>query len=417
MMGIDRKEGKALFRFGVIFPLLDERLDERERSRLIEEASRKRYDIPGSSKTGVSAATIRKWYNAYRKDPSVDTLAPSGRSDKNSRRKLSPETEKALLSLRDKHPEKPLKVIVRMAREQNLFMPGDTIGDSAIYRMFREHKSKAVDTRGAKDMRRFEVESCNELWMTDCMHGPKVVLPSGAKVTAKLFALIDDRSRLITYGRFYPSETTDCFLDCLWEAFRRRGLPHRIFTDNGSAFKNDRMRYGCASLDVLLQFSKVRHPAGKAKIERFWLTVRQQFLSCIPEEPLSLDELNRRWEIWVDGYNRRPHSSLAGEDGRQVSPLECYLSDIKAVRRPPEDLPRHFWNRDKRLVSQARTISIGNRLFQVPLGYAGKKIDVCYYTLEHVEASFNGKDLGVLAEVDLHANANFVRCQPVEVEA
>ena len=73
-------------------------------------------------------------------------------------------------------------------------------------------------------------------------------------------------------------------LDCMWKAFIRRGLPVRIFTDNGSAMRDNRLQLGLADLDVQLTYSTAYRPQGKAKIERFWRTLRMQFLPTLPPE-------------------------------------------------------------------------------------------------------------------------------------
>ena len=51
-------EQKALFRFQVIHPLLDERLGKGELTRKVAEASEREYAIPGSRKTTISESTI-----------------------------------------------------------------------------------------------------------------------------------------------------------------------------------------------------------------------------------------------------------------------------------------------------------------------------------------------------------------------
>lgn len=411
-MAISTKERKALFRFALLFPLLDPDLEKAERSRLAEDICSKEYDIPGSGKRTITKATLYSWLKRYQDSPNIDSLMAIARSDKGNRRKLSPETELALITLWEKNPEKPITAIVKMAEKQHLFGPEDTIQMAAIYRMF-QHRARIIEPDKAKDLRRFETKFCNDAWQSDCLHGPKVLLPDGRVVTAKLFALEDDRSRFIVYGRFYEAETANCFLDCLMEAFRRRGLPHTVFVDNGSSFRDERVVLGSANLEVRLIFATVRKPTSKGKIERFFRTVRMQFFSMLPLEMLTLSELNERWFQYMEEYNRRPHSSLE-HDGRPCSPLECYLSDIRAVRTPPDHLAEYFRYRDTRLVSQARTISLEKHLFQIPLGYAGKKIEVRYFTLDKVEAFYDGVSMGFIEEVDLHANANYHRRKEVK---
>ena len=96
--------------------------------------------------------------------------------------------------------------------------------------------------------------------------------------------------------------------------------------------------------------------------------MRQQFLSRLPDEPITLDELNTRYQKWVEEYNGRPHSSLDGK-----SPLQCYLSEVKAIRQAPENLPLYFRARED------RSVSYDNVRYQVPIGYSGRKIELRFF--------------------------------------
>ena len=113
-------------------------------------------------------------------------------------------------------------------------------------------------------MRKFEVQMPNDLWQSDCMHGPKVLHDDRLRKTY-LFAIIDDHSRLITHGQFYLAENLDNYLDCLWTAMRKRGLPRKIYVDNGPSFKAHRLQLGCVSLEINLSFAKPYRPQGEGE--------------------------------------------------------------------------------------------------------------------------------------------------------
>lgn len=396
-----KQEQVALFRYGLIFPLLDERLERGEKTRLMKEIAFKEYDIPFSPRSRISVATVYAWLNAYNKKRSIEDLYPQTRQDKGCSRTLSDDTEIALRKFRDLHPLDTLTTFVKKAVAANIFLPDEQVSMPTIYRLFKDFdaEKKALLT---KDMRRFTMESCNDCWMLDAMVGPKVyVEENGVKrlVIAKLFALIDDKSRLITYGQFYKDEKAESLLDCLWNAFNARGLPRKIFTDNGSAMRDSRLKLGCADLEVHLSFARAYSPTSKAKIERFFKTVRMQFLPMLPKEHLTMYELNKRWQRYIHEYNGRHHSGIG------MAPLECYLGDVQAMRPAPMDLPKHFRARVTRKVSLARTISMGNILYEVPLGYAGRTIELRYLSLDSIEAFIDGKSIGYVKPVDLIANS------------
>jgi hypothetical protein len=132
-----------------------------------------------------------------------------------------------------------------------------------------------------------------------------------------------------------------------------------------------------------------------------------QFLPTIGDKPLELFELNRLWQSWMEEYNNRYHSGIG------KSPLECYLSEVQAVRPAPPDLPKLFRKREVRTVSKARTVSLGSVLYEVPLGYSGRKIELRFNDAADVEAFYDGERLGMLRPVDLHANSRAHRMEGV----
>lgn len=399
-MAMSQQEEKALFRFNIIFPLLDANLPRGERTRMVQQICAKEYRIPYSTKTTISPATVWEWYHTYLEQGTIDSLAPSGRSDKGKRRTITPETEQELVRRYRENPNVPINYLVAKAVQDGVFGPADTVSMSTIYQIL--HREKRGYEPNQKDRRAFRAPTINDMWESDALSGPKVTLTSGTIVTAKLFVCLDNKSRLVCYAAWYAAETTDCYLDCLWKAFRLRGLPRKIYVDNGASFRDDRLRLGCASLGVQISYATPYKPQGKGAVERWNRTVRQQFLSILPTGRLLLEELNSRFEKWVDLYNHRPHSSLDGS-----SPLQCYLAELKAIRTAPANLPLHFRRSDTRVVAADRTIRFMGRLLEVPIGYAGRKIEIRWFDqdpLHTCEGCFEGRSLGLLPLVDREAN-------------
>lgn len=409
-MDASKKEQVALFRFGLIFPLLDDRLKHGDITRLANQICEREHDIPFSGKKTVSIPTIYNWLNAYRRNRNIEDLYPKDRSDKGCRRRISSETEQALLVFRQQHPECKITTLVRMAEKQGIFLPSEVVDMTLIYRIFRNQRAKGK-VPGDKDMRRLEMEHVNQVWYLDAMVGPKVYVGQGKErrlVVSKLFAIIDDKSRLVPYARFYRDETSESLLDCLWGAFNARGLPRQCHTDNGAAMRDERIKLGCAALEVNFTHSRPYTPTGKAKVERYFSTVRMQFLPTLGDNPLELYELNQRWLEYLDEYNGRYHAGIG------MSPIQCYLGEIEAVRPAPPDLPRLFRKRVYRTVSKARTVSLDSVLLEVPLGYSGRKLELRYNTISDVEAFYDGESLGLLRPVDFHANSRAHRMKGVQ---
>lgn len=262
-----KNEELMIFRFGVIFPLLGGNLLYGQKATILKELSAKEYEIPGSNRKAVSQSTIYSWLKAYQ-EKGLEGLAPKARSDKGGHRAISTESELALRQFRDQHPQWKLTTLAKEAARQDIFLCSEKISMPVIYRVFKDY-NKEKKARSAKDMRRFEMENCNDVWMLDAMVGPKTLVVEDGKekmVTAILWVFIDDKSRLVTHGEFYRNQKAESLLLCLWEALSRRGLPRKIFTDHGQAMKDNRLRLGCADLEISLSYAKIYTPTSKAKV-------------------------------------------------------------------------------------------------------------------------------------------------------
>ena len=80
-----------------------------------------------------------------------------------------------------------------------------------------------------------------------------------------MIAFIDDMTRLIPYAAFYLHERLEYFLDALRKALLMRGLPKKLYVDNGPAFRSNHLEFICASLGIVLIHAKPYQPEGKGK--------------------------------------------------------------------------------------------------------------------------------------------------------
>ena len=120
---------------------------------------------------------------------------------------------------------------------------------------------------------RFEAARPNELWTGDALHGPVM---GGRKVF--LFCFIDDHSRAVMGARWAFHEDVVRLAAALRPALAVRGVPEHVYVDNGSAFVDAWLLRACAVLGIKLVHSRPGRPQGRGKIERFFRTVRDQFL-------------------------------------------------------------------------------------------------------------------------------------------
>ena len=239
----------------------------------------------------------------------------------------------------------------------------------------------------------------NDLWQSDALHGPKV-LEDGKLRQSFVFALIDDHSRLVLFARAYLSERLESFQDCLIEALARRGLPRKLYVDNGASFRNHTLRYACGRLGIALLHATPYTPEGKGKIERLWKTLRMQLFPLLPPT-LTLAELNEQLLRWVEeDYHQRVHSSTGQK------PLERFLKHVSLLRKAPDNLREYFRRPLNRKVDKDRTVSIYGRLYEAPPGLIGNTITVLYHPtdMSRIEVLFQERSWGFLVPLSVGAN-------------
>jgi transposase InsO family protein len=322
----ERREKIALFRFSLINSLVSRMNPGRgDQERMIREIINREWDIPGSARTRLTRATLLRWLKRYQDSGQhLESLQPRAREDKGRTRCVDSELEAALVALRRELCSTTLPVFLKLAHQRGVLDEQVKLSAPSLYRLFQRHGLERP-TVVPSDRRRFEAELPNDLWQSDALHGPKV-MEDGRLRQSFLFALIDDHSRLVLFAKAYFSERLESFQDCLIEALARRGLPRKLYVDNGASFRNHALRYACGRLGIALLHATPYTPEGKGKIERFFKTIRLQFFPLLPTS-ISLAELNERLLKWVEeDYHQRVHSST-GE-----TPLQRYLKHVSLLR-------------------------------------------------------------------------------------
>lgn len=190
-----------------------------------------------------------------------------------------------------------------------------------------------------------------------------------------LFAFLDDHSRAVMGHRFGYSEDTVRLAAALRPALSSRGVPESIYVDNGSAFVDSWLLRACASLGIKLVHSTPGRPQGRGKIERFFRTVREQFLIELstPDNPpiADLAELNRLFTAWVETeYHQRPHTST---DTAPLARWRHHLPNPLPTPSPAALREAFLWSAH-RSVTKTATVSLHNNLYQVDPILIGRKV-------------------------------------------
>jgi transposase InsO family protein len=396
----DEKMQVAVFRFGVISDFVNgTRMSRTERRRLMREKCARKWPIPFSAKTRITKGTIRRWIRLYRdSNGSLKSLFPKDRSDQGKCRVMDEETCCALTRLRREMPDATVINLIATMNRRRLVTPGIELNLSTVYRFLHQQNLMNLTKHKPVDRRKFEAELPNDLWQSDVLHGPKVDVDGKMKKTY-LIAIIDDHSRLITYARFYLSEALIYYLDAFENALAKRGLPRKLYVDNGAAFRSKHLEYITASLAISLIHAKPYTPQGKGKIERWFKTVRSSFLPMFKGS--GLIEINEALTLWVtESYHQRIH----GATGQ--TPFERFTSKMHCLRTSPANLKDYFRKVARRKVNKDRTITLNGRLFEGPIPLIGKRVELLYHESEpeNIEVKYQNQSFGTIRPVNLTVN-------------
>lgn len=154
-------------------------------------------------------------------------------------------------------------------------------------------------------------------------------------------------------------------------------------------------------LGIKLTHSQPGKPAGRGKIERFFRTVRDQFLVEIADQPddpgsagtpvASLAELNALFTAWVEQvYHQRVHTETG------MAPLARFLADRPPVPTPATLLTEAFRWSQWRTVTKTATVSLHANLYEVDAALAGSRVELVFdpFDLSDIDVRHNGRRVG-----------------------
>jgi putative transposase len=391
-----QKKEIAVFRFGVIGEFVTgAELDYGEKERLLQQKCARKWSIPYSGRTRLSRSTLLGWIRQY--NGRIESLYPKDRSDQGKPRSFDDETASLIIKLRLDKPDVTVEALIESLQQ----ITCQTYSYSSVYRFLQSRG--LMNSARPEDRRKFEAQHPNDLWQSDVMHGPQVLVQDKQRKTY-LIAIMDDHSRLITAAGFYLSENLKTYLTVLEQAFLSRGLPRKLYVDNGPAFRSHHLKYVAASLSIALIHARPYKPQGKGKIERWFRTVRLQFLQKFTGK--TLQDLNAAFDKWLnDVYHQRKHSST-GE-----TPFKRFTSSMECIRTAPPDLKDHFRKTARRKVAKDRTITLNGNMFEAPVALIGRHVDVKYHedTPQKAEVVYKSKSYGLLTPLDLSVNCRVKR--------
>jgi len=380
---LERARAIGLFRYMLIREAADPALSSRQRGAMVRAIAAREHADPSGRPVRLTRWTLDRWISGWRQG-GFDALVPSPRQ---SQPRTPPEVMELAAALKKENPARTAAQVQRILRAQAGWAPDER----TIQRMFhRTGLTALVTAEAAPVFGRFEAARPNEIWTGDALHAIRL---AGRKTY--LFAFLDDHSRAVMAARFGFAEDTIRLAAALRPALASRGVPEHVYVDNGSAFVDAWLLRACARLGIKLVHSQPGRPQGRGKIERFFRTVRGQFLAELTEERAAqvkdLAELNRLFTAWVETvYHAREHS----ETGQ--APLARWEAGGPFPAPAAADLADAFRWSEWRTVTKTATVSMHGNRYQVDPALSGRRVELVFdpFDLTVLSVRSGGRDAG-----------------------
>ncbi len=375
-MDDEAKRAIALFRIGVLGPLVSARLEHGDRTAYFIEAASRRHVMPPDGRiVQLSARTIEAWYYLH-KHGGFEALIPDARADKGRSRAIRAEVAEVILRAKREKPRRSVRRIIRMLERAGLVKRGE-LARATVHRLLAAAGISARPVRGPSTERRsFIAEHAGDLWIGDAMH-PRapVIAPDGKLRKVILFSQIDNATRFITHSYLAIVDGEDAAAQELGlkQAILKYGVPRVYYVDRGPSYIAHSLRDICAELDIHLQHAGAGDAEAKGSIERWHRTWREEVEDELGDAPLPLADLAAKHWAWLGAeYHARKHETT----GR--IPRDHLLADAHEIRAVPRDkqLDEIFLHRATRKVRKDGTVRWRGGYLEVRAELSGERVEL-----------------------------------------
>ena len=362
----------ALFRYGILAPYIQRQVDTKAPWTFFRDAADKKYQYIDGTFRSVSPSSIERWLKSYN-EKGFDGLKPLGRSDVGKQRKIDDELSKKITYYVEEYPRLPATQIYEKLINTNEITSKE-LSLSTVTRFVTTIK-KSKGLKPITEYKRYEKEHINEVWYGDTTYGPYITI-DGKKRRVYIIALIDDASRKITACEAFLEDNYINLMKVIKSGISSCGKPKLFSFDNGANYRSNQMTLLGARIGVAINYCPIYTPTSKAKIERFFLTLKNQYLCLIkPNDYHDLDTFNKDLRAYIQKYNTTPHSSL--EDN--MSPNDRFYKESNIIiEMSQEKIEKSFLLELERTVTPDSVIKIDNIEYEVDYHYQNQKILLRY---------------------------------------
>jgi putative transposase len=404
-----QKNELALLRYRIILPIVQNHYPDASQHQYMKKVSQEAVTFPDGKRKYIAPATIKAWLSQYRKY-GFDGLVTRKRSDRGMSRSLSTDVKERIFALKQARPRKTAKSIYDELIEESILSAKDC--SLATVQRYVARIRHQIHAPFIEDMKAFEMEFANDLWQIDTSQGPYLTL-DGKRCKTYMIMIIDDASRMIVgYDIFLRDNAVNVQL-VIKKAIAMYGVPKRIYTDNGTPYKNQQLELICAGLGIGLNRTAPYHGNQKGKIERNFKSVKEGWMYNIDTDHYhSVARLCESLGEYVNQKNNMKHASLSS------TPWLRFLQDQDHIKRIAQEvLHQAFLHTVTRKVANDATIRLLCEVFETTLDYIGRNVQVKYApdlsSVFIVDEEFTPPKWMPLKKVNKVENARVKRRQPL----
>lgn len=389
----DKDQRWAVFWCGLLRPVIFGEFDKGERHAILREISQVEVLFPDGVKKKPSLSTLKRKLKRYEEE-GLEGLVRRRRSDRGRPRAFPQAVIDKAIELKKDLPKRSAYTINKFLKVQF----GTTIPESTLYGYLAQAGAtmrklgitvKPVRCRWTRD-------HTHSLWVGDYSPGP-FVLENADFAKTELCAFIDCHSRYIVSARYYLSQNFETLIDTCLSAWDIHGSSVQLYLDNAKVFISEKLITACYQVHTEVIHRPVGDPSPGGLVERFFLTVQNQFEAEVRAgDPLTLAQLNRAFSAWLEvSYHQRIHSQTG------QTPEERYHQGLRAIRKV--DLAAvmpFFMEKDIRRVHRDFSdVQIENLFFKVDPKLRGDKVIVKFNPYGDMQSvliySLKEEELGV----------------------
>lgn len=378
------QDEEALKRYGMIVPLLDPELDEGKRRQMREEAA---------ERNGISQRTLYRYEKGYREE-GFEGLRPAGRTKK--RRQGLPENFEKIMEqavqLKREVPKRSVRQIIKILELEGWAQPG-VLKQSTMQRHLYgaglgKKQMKRYAEKRETSSRRFCRPHRMELLQGDIKYGPDLRTTSGELVKTYLSSLIDDHSRYIVQSEFYDNQRQEIVEDTFHKAVLKSGKFDCAYLDNGAQYTTEHLGKACAKLGIRIVHAKPGACQSKGKIEKFHQKVDQFMAEIRAAHVHSVEELNRRWKIFLEQeYQKEAHAGIkeyyesygASVPACGITPEQEWMRDTRGlVFMDVSVVAEAFLHHETRRIDEAGCFSLRGSRYEASAALANMEAEIAY---------------------------------------